>query len=425
MLEEDLGLLNLINFGGGCYALYAQVEGDRSWCRRRPTATGSRAPRGSRRSRPRRCCGRSSSSATGCPSRPSSALSLGAGQGRGGHRRTRTCPPSRWAGSRRPTPPWPRRSTAPIREERLLEIEYWTESRGAITRRTIEPHLLMNARDAWYIVAFCRRAGGQRTFRLDRMRSARVLDETFERRPEIGAGPYSPGARGPWTAGPSPRAPRCGAAPQVARWMLEEHRSSERFADGSVLVEIPYASEQWLVKEILKYQGEAVLFEPPALRRTVAALAERVLERYGAAARAAARAARPRASRRTSGAPAGRGPEALALAAEDVALHLEAGQGGGDRRRILAEGGRELVRAQRLVAERVVDAARQAEPAPAAGARGRRPTARPAARRRRPRRPRRGPRPRAGGRGSRPRPRIPGSPGRPGPACPPRGRSRP
>jgi predicted DNA-binding transcriptional regulator YafY len=63
---------------------------------------------------------------------------------------------------------------------------------------------------------------------------------------------------------------------------VEEHHSRERFSDGSVLVEIPYASEEWLVKELLKYQGEAVLFEPVALRRTVAGLADRVLERYGA-----------------------------------------------------------------------------------------------------------------------------------------------
>ena len=28
VLEEDLGLLNLINFGGGCYALFAQIESD-------------------------------------------------------------------------------------------------------------------------------------------------------------------------------------------------------------------------------------------------------------------------------------------------------------------------------------------------------------------------------------------------------------
>jgi predicted DNA-binding transcriptional regulator YafY len=47
-------------------------------------------------------------------------------------------------------------------------------------------------------------------------------------------------------------------------------------------VEIPYASEDWLVKELLKYQGEAVLFEPVALRRTVTDLAEQVLGRYSA-----------------------------------------------------------------------------------------------------------------------------------------------
>jgi predicted DNA-binding transcriptional regulator YafY len=64
--------------------------------------------------------------------------------------------------------------------------------------------------------------------------------------------------------------------------MLEKHGSRERFADGSVLVEIPYASEEWLVKELLKYQGEAVLFEPVSLRRTVADLAAQVLDSYGA-----------------------------------------------------------------------------------------------------------------------------------------------
>jgi predicted DNA-binding transcriptional regulator YafY len=67
----------------------------------------------------------------------------------------------------------------------------------------------------------------------------------------------------------------------VARWLVEEHRSAERHADGSVLVEIPYASEAWLVRELLKHQGEAVLFEPVRMRATVAEMAEKVLERYG------------------------------------------------------------------------------------------------------------------------------------------------
>ena len=170
-----------------------------------------------------------------------------------------------------------------IREDLLLEIEYWTESRGAITRRTIEPHLLVNARDAWYVVAHCRRAGGQRTFRLDRIRSALLLEEHFERRPEItSTGPYMPWGARPDPAGTVAQSASVWCSPSQARWMLEKHASRERFADGSVLVEIPYASEDWLVKELLKYQGEAVLFEPVALRRTVTDLAEQVLGRYSA-----------------------------------------------------------------------------------------------------------------------------------------------
>jgi proteasome accessory factor C len=183
-----------------------------------------------------------------------------------------------------------------IREDRVLDIEYWTESRGTITERTMEPHMLVNARDAWYVVAYCRRAEDQRTFRLDRIRSARVLDEHFERRPEMTAGPYQPwGDRRAPDGTTLAQSASVWCSPEIARWLAEEHRSRERYADGSVLVEIPYASEEWLVKEILKHQGEAVLFEPVALRRRVAALAGTVLARYGAGRR---RGGRERASTR-------------------------------------------------------------------------------------------------------------------------------
>ncbi len=280
VLEEDLGLLNLINFGGGCYALYARVEGDE--------VVVQKETYGDRFARPARLSPLEAKALLWAlefigdrlPLEAESALASARDKVEAaiGHENLPAVEVGRVQTANAAVAAAVNRA---VREERLLEIEYWTESRGAITRRTIEPHLLMNARDAWYIVAFCRRAGGQRTFRLDRVRSARVLDETFERRPEIGAGPYQPWGARAVDGGTLAQSASVWCSPQVARWMMEEHRSSERFADGSVLVEIPYASEQWLVKEILKYQGEAVLFEPPALRRTVAALAERVLARYG------------------------------------------------------------------------------------------------------------------------------------------------
>jgi proteasome accessory factor C len=279
-LEDDVGLLNLINFGGGCYALYAQVEGDE--------VVVQKETYGDRFARPARLSPLEAKALLWALELIGDRLPLEAESALTSARRKveaaigeENLPPIEVGRAQTASAAVAAAVNAAVREDRVLEIEYWTESRGAITRRAIEPHLLVNARDAWYIVAFCRRAGAQRTFRLDRVRSARVLDERFERRAEVTAGPYLPwGARLP-DGGALAQSASVWCEPSLARWLTEEHRSRERFVDGSALVEIPYASEEWLVKELLKYQGEAVLFEPPALRRTVAALAARVLERYG------------------------------------------------------------------------------------------------------------------------------------------------
>jgi proteasome accessory factor BC len=280
VLEDDIGLLNLINFGGGCYALYAQIDGD--------VVAVQKETYGDRFARPARLSPLEAKALLWALDFIGDRLPVEAGGSLSSVRRKL----ERAIGDEsRPTVELGRTQEAnadvaaqvsrAIREDRTLNIEYWTESRGAISTRVIEPHFLVNARDAWYVVAHCRRAEGQRTFRLDRIRSAVVEDERFARRPEIEAsGPYLP-----WGPHPSPGATVAQSAsvwcsPELARWMIEQHQSRERFADGSALVEIPYASEPWLVKELLKHQGEAVLFEPVALRRTVAEMADAVLSRY-------------------------------------------------------------------------------------------------------------------------------------------------
>jgi proteasome accessory factor BC len=280
VIEDDIALLNLINFGGGCYTLYAQVEGE--------SVHVQKETYGDRFSRPARLSPLEAKALLWALDFVGDRLPVEAGGSLSSVRRKLEAAIGTEA---RPTVELDTGGEAnadvagavsrAIREDRLLEIEYWTESRGSIQAREIEPHFLVNARDAWYVVAHCRRARDQRTFRLDRIRAARLLDTPFERRPEIEAsGPYLP-----WGSHPEPGATVAQSAsvwcsPSLARWMVEQHRSVERFADGSVLVEIPYASEPWLVKELLKHQGEAVLFEPVALRRTVADTAEAILSHY-------------------------------------------------------------------------------------------------------------------------------------------------
>jgi len=280
-LEEDLTLLNLINFGGGCYALFALVEGD--------TVVVQKEVYGDQFSRPARLSPLEAKALlwaldfvggrlplVGEESLSSARAKIEAAIGGGATTgvelgAVQTASESVGAVLARA-----------VREDRVIEIDYWTESRGEVTTRTIEPHMLMNSRDAWYLVAHCRKAGEQRTFRLDRIRGATPRDEHFERRSEVEAVPYQPwGASGQAEA--HAHIARVWCSPAIARWLAEEHPSAERFSDGSIIAEIPYSSQEWLVKEITKHGGEAVLHAPEELRAQVAAHAEGILGRYAGA----------------------------------------------------------------------------------------------------------------------------------------------
>jgi proteasome accessory factor C len=53
--------------------------------------------------------------------------------------------------------------------------------------------------------------------------------------------------------------------------LREERRVLEELADGSVVIEVPYAGEAWLVREILGGAGDLVVLEPGGARAAVAA----------------------------------------------------------------------------------------------------------------------------------------------------------
>ena len=211
VLEDDIGLLNLINFGGGCYALYAQIEGD--------TVVVQKETYGDRFSRPARLSPLEAKALLWAlefigdrlPAEDGRSLELVRGKLE-----------AAIGEDDLPTVELGRAQVADtgvaaavsqaIREDRVLEIDYWTESRGAITRRAIEPHLLVNAQDAWYVVAYCRRA----------RRPADVPARPHPQREPAGralrapprdrdAGPYMPWGACRSPAGRSPRARRSGA----------------------------------------------------------------------------------------------------------------------------------------------------------------------------------------------------------------------
>jgi predicted DNA-binding transcriptional regulator YafY len=68
-----------------------------------------------------------------------------------------------------------------IRDKKVLEIDYRSRV-GESTKRKIEPHVLVFKQGIWYVYAYCRMQSAFRLFRIGRIFSSFLTDETFEKR---------------------------------------------------------------------------------------------------------------------------------------------------------------------------------------------------------------------------------------------------
>ncbi|MFN2468679.1 MAG: helix-turn-helix transcriptional regulator [Gaiellaceae bacterium] len=269
-LEEHLSLLNLVNFGGGCYAVYAQLRGDDVYVDKEMFGDTFRSP-------PR---------LTPLEAR---AIRLAlefvgpmiAADAHTPLERVRRKLEETFGEFELAQPPAPQVDeteedlvnalTAGIRGRRLIELDYLKEGEETASTHVVEPYSIERRLPHWYVHTWDRTRDGERSFRLDRMRSARLTDRTFEPRVE-----FEPqGLRGATPA-------RIWYSPEVARWRLERG-GARGLVDGSAIAETAVGSPEWLIGEILSFRGEAVVVEPEDLRRRVARRAAELAGELGLA----------------------------------------------------------------------------------------------------------------------------------------------
>jgi proteasome accessory factor C len=266
-LEEHLSLLNLVNFGGGCYAVYAELDGDTIRVDKELWGDTFRAP-------PR---------LTPLEAR---AIRLAlefvgpmiAADSRTPLDRVRAKLEETFGEFELQQTPEPHVQRAEedlvgtlsrgLRERRLVEIDYLKEGEEEVSPHLVEPYALERKLPYWYVHTWDRTRDGERSFRLDRMRSARLQRGHFE--PREGFDPHE---------FRDARPARIWYSPEIARWELE--KGARPLADGSAAAERPVGSPEWLVGEILSYRGEAVVLEPPELRREIVERAKAVQRELG------------------------------------------------------------------------------------------------------------------------------------------------
>jgi proteasome accessory factor C len=164
-----------------------------------------------------------------------------------------------------------------IVKHRMIELEYYKENEDELSLRRVEPYALTNGREGWYVASFDPDRDGVRHFRLDRIKRATVTAEKFKPRPEVDPAAEVDG----WLRTGEVQASRSArvlVSPERARWAREARRMVEEWSDGSVVVELSFAGVDWLVREILKEAGDAAVLEPQDARDAVSAAVARLLE---------------------------------------------------------------------------------------------------------------------------------------------------
>jgi len=267
-LEEHLQLLNLVNFGGGCYTVYAALEGDSVHVDKELYGDTFRlAPRLT----------------------PLEARAIGlalefvgpmiAADAHTPLDRVRKKLEETFGQFELAQTPNPQIAEAEadlvatltegIRERRLVEIEYQKEGEQTWSKRVVEPYSLERELPNWRVHTWDRSRDAERSFRLDRMRSAQLTQELFEPRPAF-----------------DPHGFRDGRSAKIlylkgvaARWAAE--RGATLLKDGTALAEMPVGSPEWLIGEVLSQRGEAILLEPDAMRKAVADRARELANELG------------------------------------------------------------------------------------------------------------------------------------------------
>jgi proteasome accessory factor C len=163
-------------------------------------------------------------------------------------------------------------------DQRALELDYFSASRDARSRRVVDPIRVVLVGDQSYLEAWCREAEAVRMFRFDRIIEATVLDEPAAApKPAV----ETPTNTALFDADPSLASAKLRISPRAA-WMLEYFpmRVVAELPDGSCEADLTYAAEEWVARQILGFGADVQILAPDSLVELVRRSAVDALAAY-------------------------------------------------------------------------------------------------------------------------------------------------
>ncbi|GAB2469850.1 helix-turn-helix transcriptional regulator [Xylanimonas ulmi] len=171
--------------------------------------------------------------------------------------------------------------TAALAARRRLRIRYVTAG-DVVGERDVDPARLLTQDGAGYLLAWCHRAHGRRTFRLDRVLAATVLDAPVDAALVAQADRDVDVARSAAAGdGETPTVTVTFASP--ARWLAEEvpSESVTELDGGAFALRLRVTNPAWLRGLLLAVAPLVLAVDPPEVAGDVAAAARAALAAYG------------------------------------------------------------------------------------------------------------------------------------------------
>jgi len=153
---------------------------------------------------------------------------------------------------------------------RRLNIKYFARSTGKLSDRDVSPQRLINYQSNWYLDAWCHASNAIRSFTIDGIHGVKILElkateiseKDLDAELSSGYGIFS---------GKNTKTAKMRFSKVHARWVADEvwhgQQKSTIQSDGSLILEVPYSSDQELLLDIQRHGSHVEILEPAELRK--------------------------------------------------------------------------------------------------------------------------------------------------------------
>ncbi|MGE5654803.1 MAG: helix-turn-helix transcriptional regulator [Bacillota bacterium] len=161
-----------------------------------------------------------------------------------------------------------------IRERKMVSFDYYSEK--GMTKRTVEPYVILFRWTAWYLLGYCCERSGFRLFKLNRLWNCWMTAEAFSPKEvpaeQLDVGEYF--ANGSMITILFDRS--------VEYILVEDYGpgSYEATEDGRLSLTVPYTNKSYILSWVLGFADKAEVVAPAELVAEIRDLARKTILRY-------------------------------------------------------------------------------------------------------------------------------------------------